>query len=219
MTLTASETTTMSVYWGPADPYATTSVPRHFPERANPLDSVGHGLSSAFSGLGHGFKEAGNLRTMLHPKIDTRESRTAYYVDVQLPGLEKTDKEHLNVHWISARTLLVKALIERPEVPGEAKGKAVGGTETPTRGGASTPKLGKVGEDVYLTVGERHVGVYGRALGFQVDVNHDKTTASLRAGILTLVVPKLEEEKRLDKKVEVTTAGKKSHDDVLVSTT
>jgi Hsp20/alpha crystallin family len=73
-------------------------------------------------------------------------------------------------------------------------------------------KHGKEGEkpaeesqSVYLTLGERRIGTYGRAFNFPVDVNHDATTAKLHAGLLRLTVPKLAADAKIDKKVSVQT--------------
>ncbi len=153
--------------------------------------------------------------TMISPRIDTRESKTAYYVDVELPGLESEEKVQLK--WVSSRTLLVQAVVERKGTPEDDVGpasEAGDGDGGAVKQEADIDKQqGKGSESkkqqrVFLTLAERRIGLYGRALDFPVDVDHDATTAKLSAGILMLTVRKVEEEKKIDKTVSVENEGR-----------
>ena len=106
--------------------------------------------------------------------------------------------------WISSRTLLFKAVVERKGTPEDSEVEA-----KPDDGNEGQAKGSKTREQaVYLTLGERHIGLYGRALSFPVDVDHDKTTARLNAGVLRLAVPKVEAGKHVHKIVSVENDGK-----------
>ena len=61
---------------------------------------------------------------------------------------------------------------------------------------------------MYLTLGERRLGLYARAFNFPVDVDHEKTTAGLKAGVLRITVPKVEDAKKVDKTVNVENENK-----------
>ncbi|RMZ76737.1 hypothetical protein DV737_g4702, partial [Chaetothyriales sp. CBS 132003] len=144
---------------------------------------------------------------MMSPRVDCRESKTKYYFDIELPGLENT--EHLTLRWIGSRSLLVKAVVNRkptPEDEAEQTSKGELAKEDPAA------REGKKGvnaaaanteQKVFLTINERRIGLYGRSFTFGVDVDHDKTIAKLEAGVLKLTVPKVEEEKKVDKTVKV----------------
>ena len=104
------------------DPWQTTWVPRHFPEHHYPFEHTRHALSHGLSQVGHELSQIGHdfldgvsYRPVLSPRIDTQESQKAFYIDVELPGLESEEK--MKLRWISSRTLLVKAVVERNGTP------------------------------------------------------------------------------------------------------
>ncbi|RMZ89686.1 hypothetical protein DV736_g3076, partial [Chaetothyriales sp. CBS 134916] len=144
---------------------------------------------------------------MISPRVDCRESRTNYYFDIEIPGLE--NNEHLTIRWIGSRTLLVKAFVNRKPTSEDEVEKTRNGEPAKEELAAGEGKKGvkvaapKTEQKVFLTMSERRIGHYGRALGFGVDVDHDKSVAKLEAGILRLTVPKVEEDKKVDKTVKV----------------
>ena len=200
------------------DPWQTTWVPKHFPEHHYPLEHARHAVGHAFSHIAHDLAQTGfSDHAMISPRIDTRESKTAYYVDIELPGLES--EERVQLKWVSSRTLLVQAVVERKGTPEDDVGPASEAVEGNGDGGAVKrendigKQQGKSSESkkqqmVFLTLAERRIGLYGRALDFPVDVDHDATTAKLSAGVLRLTVRKVEEEKKMDKTVSVENEGK-----------
>ncbi|RMZ76910.1 hypothetical protein DV738_g4704, partial [Chaetothyriales sp. CBS 135597] len=194
----------------PPDPWPTTWVPKHFPEHHYPLEHFRHSVSHALSDFGHGLLLPGSTgHTMNSPRVDCRESTTTYYFDIELPGLDNT--EDLKLRWIGSRSLLVKAVVKRKPTPEDVVEKpatdeaATGGNGAGAGAGVEDTKKAATNSEqkVFLTLGERRIGVYGRAFSFGVDVDHEKTTARLEAGILRLAVPKLHEDKRVDKTVTV----------------
>ena len=54
------------------------------------------------------------------PDVDIRETKTAYYFDVELPGVG--DKKSISITWTSSRSFLVEGLIGRLEVEGSKEG-------------------------------------------------------------------------------------------------
>jgi len=55
------------------------------------------------------------------PNADIRETKTAFYFDIELPGVK--GKKGISITWTSARSFLVEGSIERPEVD-EGQGSA-----------------------------------------------------------------------------------------------
>jgi len=205
------------------DPWHTTWVPQHFPEHHYPLEHIRHALSHGISQVGHELGQIGHdfLDTnpgphMLSPRIDTQESMKAFYIDVELPGLDSEDK--MKLRWISLNTLLLKAFVERKGTPedevtskeddtGPTKEleEAVVAEKSPEIDDKDQAKssVEKKEPAIYLTLCERRVGLYTRAFHFPVDVNHEKTTAGLKAGVLRITVPKVEEAKQVNKTVSL----------------
>jgi len=60
----------------------------------------------------------------------------------------------------------------------------------------------------YLTLGERRLGLHARAFNFHVDVDHEKTSSALKAVVLRIKVPKVEDVKKVDKTVNVENENK-----------
>jgi hypothetical protein len=65
------------------------------------------------------------------------------------------------------------------------------------------------GEEVFLTVHERRIGLFARAFSFPTDVSHEKLEANLHAGLLRIKVPKKASEvtKQEHKEVAVKHSG------------
>ena len=49
------------------------------------------------------------------PNTDARETHEAYYLDIELPGVDK--KSIISIKWVSTRTVLVQARTDRPCLP------------------------------------------------------------------------------------------------------
>jgi len=164
--------------------------------------------------VGHDFFDGSYYHPVLSPRVDMQESRKVFYIDMELPGLEGVDKVALR--WISSRTLLVQTTLERNGTPED---DAV--PEDDTTDPADTPQPATTGASgienkdqnkstqkaknpqVYLTVSERRLGQYARAFNFPVDVNHEKSTATLKSGVLRITVYKVEDGKKIDMAVNV----------------
>lgn len=189
------------------EPWRTTYIPRHYPEKHYPLEHfrhmVGHTLSNVADGFVHPFGTEQPIHT---PRIDIRESKSKYYIDIELPGLEV--KENLTIKWLNARTLLLETKMERPKIEeDEPTGEQTNGnaaaaepsSEVITQSNKNRKDDSNIdendhtkGKDTALTVHERHIGGLARAFSFPTEVSHEQLEANLHAGLLRMKVPKKE---------------------------
>jgi len=210
------------------EPWRTTYVPRHFPEKHYPWEhfrsAIGHGISNVADNVIHPF---GPEQPINNPWADIRESKNYYYVDVELPGLE--NKDNLKINWLDARTFLLETKIERPEIKEpETTSDETGNSTTTTNPAQADPGHSKINEgdsatrtdvanegdsatrtDVAVTVHERRLGLFARAFSFPTDVCHEKLEANLHVGLLRIKVPKnlVDDAKSEHKEIEVKHSG------------
>jgi len=151
------------------------------------------------------------------PKFDVKEVKDAYHLDGELPGIEQKD---IQIEFTDPHTLIVKGRTEReyssgtPPASLEGSGSqgaieaAPEGTNTPKShkatvededapaNGESTAVQKAAAKDTSATpqhrywVSERSVGEFHRAFTFPTRVDQDAVKASLKNGILSIVVPK-----------------------------
>lgn len=197
------------------EPWRTTFVPRHFPEKHYPLEgfrhTLGHTLSSAAGSLVHPF---GSEPSVHVPAIDIRESRHNYYLDIELPGVGPNDK--FKIRWVNSQTLFLETKIERPKIDDEDDTHD-GAAAEPGKEGNKQPDVEKKdevtskakdchkGKDIALTVHERRLGAFARAFCFPTPVDHEKLEANLYAGLMRIKVPRkdVEDIKPEHKEVDV----------------
>lgn len=150
------------------------------------------------------------------PRFDVREVNDSYHLDGELPGIKQDDIE---IEFSDDYTLVIKGHSKReyttntekaaendvadetasnksshqPTVEDEEGGIIV---STPTSE-TSTPENKEVGPKITNNnsgpkywVSERAVGTFHRAFTFPVRVNQEEVRASLKDGILSIVVPK-----------------------------
>jgi HSP20 family molecular chaperone IbpA len=123
-----------------------------------------------------------NMRSFA-PKFDVRESETSFHLDGELPGISQED---INIEFTDPQTLVVKGRTERnyhTTKPAEQSGdeQSVEATE-------KTSKPSKADHRYWAK--ERSVGEFSRAFSFPIRVDQDNVKASLKNGILSVVVPK-----------------------------
>jgi HSP20 family molecular chaperone IbpA len=131
------------------------------------------------------------------PRFDVRETKDAYHLDGELPGIAQKD---IDIEFTDPQTLVVKGRVQReyssPTPSGEEQQQQV-----ESQGGeSSTTEVAKSGDKQVSTtktaptprfwVSERSVGEFQRAFSFPERVSQDDVKASLKDGILSLVVPK-----------------------------
>ncbi|PGH07617.1 hypothetical protein GX51_01625 [Blastomyces parvus] len=157
-----------------------------------------------------GSESTSALRTFA-PRFDVRETKDSYHLDGELPGINQKD---IDIEFTDSQTLVVKGRSEREysassggeEAP-SASG-AIPGTKKPRQptvedeeAGASTTAMTKTGgksqevghhvrDGMKYWVSERSVGEFSRTFSFPTRVNQDGVKASLKNGILSVVIPK-----------------------------
>lgn len=122
-------------------------------------------------------------------------------MEVEVPGIKKADD--ISVHWTSNKSLVISGNINRPPWDKESE-TSVPAESTGTRSKHGEYKSPFHPEPPYLLVGERKIGAFRRVLNFPVEVDMDKMTARLEAGLLRLKVPKHDDVKpKQDTKVNI----------------
>lgn len=150
------------------------------------------------------------------PKFDVREHKDTYELQGELPGLEQKD---VQIEFADPHTLVIKGHTEREyssDGSNEARGRITGdvtdaskshkatvedeGAEGQQGGegkqnGQAVEKSGEKGVQQRQSrpkywVSERSVGEFHRAFTFPSRVDQDNVKASLKNGILSVVIPK-----------------------------
>jgi len=136
------------------------------------------------------------------PKFDVKEAKDNYVLEGELPGIDQKD---IVIEFADEQTITVKGRTERvrqegteptaTEVDANGKnesGQASSSTEVTTTG----PKdVAKHDPQHTYWVSERSVGEFARSFSFPNPVDHDKVKASMKNGILSIVVPKMQKAK------------------------
>lgn len=138
------------------------------------------------------------------PKFDVREGEDKYILEGELPGIAQKD---IAIEFLDDQTLTIKGRTEHYRREGSAPegakaSDAAGGAPTEQAGPSATDNskhLTTVGsqevskhkaEHTYWLT-ERSVGEFARSFAFPNRVDQDNVKASLKDGILSVVVPKL----------------------------
>jgi HSP20 family protein len=155
------------------------------------------------------------------PKFDLREVKDGYELHGELPGIDQKDIE---IEFTDANTLTVKGRTERKYESGT---RPAGFVEAPAAKGAITEEAHKAtvedeGAEPTATqvakkdtkpapahkepeekywVSERSVGEFSRSFSFPVRVDQDAVHASMKNGILSILVPKAK--KQASKKISI----------------
>ncbi|KAH7072730.1 HSP20-like chaperone [Paraphoma chrysanthemicola] len=153
------------------------------------------------------------------PKFDVKETNSGYELHGELPGIEQKD---INIEWTDNNTLTISGRHEEVREEGERpQGFIEGGdeqkklehshqpsvedensnndTSTSTKvAKTSSDKNNQVGQkandapNTKYWVSERSVGEFHRSFAFPARVDQDAVKASLKNGILSIVIPKKE---------------------------
>ncbi|KAF1845705.1 putative 30 kDa heat shock protein [Cucurbitaria berberidis CBS 394.84] len=167
----------------------------------------------AFRGLD---REFNSIRSFT-PKFDVKETNDGYELHGELPGVDQKD---INIEWTDNNTLTIsgrhehvreegqrpQGFIENSEAPQQKK---LGhqptvedeSTESATTNNKKDSQVAKQSEQHEVTkqddastskywVSERSVGEFHRSFAFPARVDQDAVKASLKNGILSIVVPK-----------------------------
>jgi len=171
-----------------------------------------------------GLPEVKSLRSF-QPKFDVSETKDEYTLHGELPGI---DQKNVNIEWTDGNTLTISGRTESSYESGpapEEQGKVTEAGEDnkahqPTvedEAGASTEAPKETSTEVTTTndkqevskptdapkfwVSERSVGEFHRTFSFPARVDQDAVKASLKNGILEIIVPKAA--KPVNKKINI----------------
>ncbi|KAJ4301184.1 hypothetical protein N0V90_003275 [Kalmusia sp. IMI 367209] len=140
------------------------------------------------------------------PKFDVKEVEDAYELHGEFPGVEQKD---INIEWTDSNTLTVSGRHETVREEGERPAAIAEGEEqkkieghhyekpsveeedtqqVTTQGSQDVAKKNEEGPKYWVS--ERSVGEFHRSFSFPQRVDQDAVKASLKNGILSIVVPK-----------------------------
>ncbi|KAL6238303.1 30 kDa heat shock protein [Aspergillus navahoensis] len=131
------------------------------------------------------------------PRFDVRESNEAYHLDGELPGIPQSN---IDIEFTDPQTLVIKGRSEREYHSPNDNSNRTEQAETENQAQGQSNEVAKTGEKQISTkkaankprywVSERSVGEFQRTFTFPTRVNQDDVKASLKDGILSVVVPK-----------------------------
>ncbi|KAK8228119.1 HSP20-like chaperone [Phyllosticta capitalensis] len=156
-----------------------------------------------------------SIRTFA-PKFDVKETKEAYELHGELPGIAQED---INIEWSDGNTLTISGRTEHRSERGErpqgfieereasesqhkkdyhkptvedegsaSKDNANTSTEVATTN--NNQEIGKPSDEAKYWVTERSVGEFHRSFSFPGRVDQDNVKASLKDGVLSITVPK-----------------------------
>lgn len=119
------------------------------------------------------------------PRFDVRETEDAYHLDGELPGVAQKDIE---IEFSDPHHLVVKGRTER-EYHTEPKAESEGTNSENSETEVATTNRNKPAAARYWA-SERTVGEFQRTFSFSTRVDQDAVKASLKEGVLSIVLPK-----------------------------
>ncbi|KAI1616427.1 HSP20-like chaperone [Exophiala viscosa] len=164
-------------------------------------------------------KISDNAQKSFNPKFDVKEEKDKYILEGELPGIAQKD---VSIEFADEQTLTIKGRTEHVREEGQKPGTGAaesqkqgdqpaqqeGGQQT-QNGHSSTQvattggkEVGKHQPEHTYWVTERSVGEFARSFSFPNRVDQENVRASLKNGILSVVVPKLQKV-NTSRKVEI----------------
>ncbi|KAF2134150.1 HSP20-like chaperone [Dothidotthia symphoricarpi CBS 119687] len=157
----------------------------------------------AFRNIDREFKSVSSFT----PKFDVKETKAGYELHGELPGIEQKD---IDIQWTDNSTLTISGhhehvreegqrlqhSIEEGESTQQKKLQATvddaddANTETQVSKQPEQKDLAKHENSPRYWVSERSVGEFHRSFAFPARVDQDAVKASLKNGVLSIVVPK-----------------------------
>ena len=136
------------------------------------------------------------------PRFDVKEDKDAYHLEGEMPGIAQKDIE---IEFSDDQTLTVKGRSERYTESGEkpkqinapASEKQNGQESQSTEVATQNNEKGVAKSDgPTYWMAERSIGEFKRSFSFPQRVDQDSVKASLKNGILSIVVPKHQKPKK-----------------------
>ncbi|RKF64988.1 30 kDa heat shock protein [Erysiphe neolycopersici] len=135
-----------------------------------------------------------NLRSLksFTPKFDIKEHKDSFELQGELPGIDQKD---IDIEFTESTTLTIKGRTEHSYSSGTPQGFIEGEVkngEEPSKVVQSKEKETSSSSSICekYWVRERSVGEFSRSFGFPTAIDQDNVKASMRNGILSIVVPK-----------------------------
>jgi len=126
--------------------------------------------------------------THFTPSFDVKETKDAYVLDGELPGV--IDKNELDLHFVDPQTLVIKGRVERSSESGnEPTAAAEGSTAENPEATENSEETENSGVNKFW-VKERMVGEFQRSFSFPKTIDQEAVKANLNHGILSVTVPK-----------------------------
>ncbi|RFU25484.1 hypothetical protein B7463_g10860, partial [Scytalidium lignicola] len=162
---------------------------------------------------GHGHRHRGHQK-LITPKFDVKEVENSYELHGELPGIDQKD---VSIEFTDENTLTIRGRSERSYTAGtppqgfiegdaqeqkqieshkEHQPTAEDDPDEPATPDTNASELAKEElkkpeePQAKYWVSERSVGEFARSFSFPGRVDHDAVTASMKNGILSIVVPK-----------------------------
>jgi len=143
------------------------------------------------------------------PKFDVKEAKDSYVLEGELPGIEQKD---IVIEFADEQTITVKGRTERvreegappmaTEVDANSKDESTQASSN-TEVTATGPKEVATQDPQHTYwVSERSVGEFARSFSFPNPVDHENVKASMKNGILSIVVPKMQKAK-VQKRIQI----------------
>ncbi|KAF2422836.1 HSP20-like chaperone, partial [Tothia fuscella] len=174
----------------------------------SPLFTLADELDRATRGQSLGLSR--NLRSF-NPRFDVKETKESYELHGELPGIAQKD---INIEWSDDNTLTISGQSEsrseyndgqvvdvthesndkndkhyqKPTAEDEGKEGEKNTAVTKTNGNKEVAKADDNTPRYWVT--ERSFGSFHRTFQFPARVDHENVSASLKDGILSMVVPK-----------------------------
>ncbi|EPQ65347.1 hypothetical protein BGT96224_573 [Blumeria graminis f. sp. tritici 96224] len=135
------------------------------------------------------------------PKFDVKELGDSFELHGELPGI---DQKNVDIEFTDASTLTIKGRIERSYskgtppagfVEGEAdkaatcEGENCGTTNQDNKVSVKKSEDSNTSREKFWVM-ERSIGEFSRSFEFPVPVNQDSVKASMKDGILSVMIPK-----------------------------
>ncbi|KAK5130945.1 hypothetical protein LTR08_001548 [Meristemomyces frigidus] len=134
-----------------------------------------------------------------HPDVDLSDAIGYYLVEVEVPGIK--DTKDITCQWTSWRSLVISGTTTRSWQSQATKtNSSAAKSGSPLAKVMSTDSDGSKSEQAvdesddelppYLYIAERRIGSFRRQFNFPVDVDMERLTAVLDAGLLCIKLPK-----------------------------
>jgi len=140
--------------------------------------------------------------SQIQPKFDICETGDSFELHGELPGMSK---ENVHIDFTDPQSMLISGKLERTYTAGtppagRIEGTALSGAITEdenarefSNGTSIEKNLGDVERSADKTkywLTERSVGAFSRSFNFPTPIDQDAVSASLKDGVLSVVVPK-----------------------------